>query len=100
MKIEYGINKLARVSFETRGMTNPMSNIPMKDKDGKQRIEDVWEPIDTSTARALEEILRRVEALETALDVKNTEKTIQKALDIVAIGSPNSGKPGRKKKAS
>ena len=84
MKFEYGVNKLARVSFETRGMVNPMVNMPMLDVDGKQRIEDVWEPIEGSAARALEELQKRIEALESALDVKATEKTIQKALDIVA----------------
>lgn len=101
MKIEYGLNKLARISFETRGQVNPMVNMPMLDENGKQRIEDVWESIEGSAARAIDELQKRIFQLEQALDVKNTEKNIERALGIVATASmkPPSRKYTKKAKA-
>jgi hypothetical protein len=85
MILEYGLNQLARVSFEKVGKMNPMVNMPVLDHKGVQVMEDKWESIDSITARALGELQLRIDALENALAVRDTSKRIEDALDAVAV---------------
>jgi hypothetical protein len=101
VKIEYTASGIAKISFESRGMVNPMVNMPMLDKDGKQRIEDVWLPIELSAAKAIEVLLSRIDRLEQELDLKGSEARVEQALDVVATASLDQKKKlGPKKKAS
>jgi len=58
MKFEHSISGISRVSFSTREQINPVTNTPTG------VLQENWEEIPHATAMGLEELQKRMEALE------------------------------------